>query len=561
MSTEEFENASDEIKNISCSVCSRKNVRREAKAYCTECQEYYCASCTDMHKMFSSMSGHRLLDKSTAGLPSTLQNIPTEYCSIHRGRLLEMYCSNHEEILCPTCAALNHRSCQSIHLIPDEIDSLYRRSEFDEATKQLHNIQKGMEDIKKSKETRMEEYIKCRKEVIDSVKKFRKEMEAALEKLETDLVKKVETECDKTEAVLQTEIIEVRKCIDELKQTASQLMKSVGNRVQEFVCVKTSEKVIRKANEAECLLQRTNEVGTSFSVDSIIQEFLEEMYTFGQVFISKRTYAEEKLTEVYVRTPNDINKCNIFGACFIDDGSLLLADYGNITLKRVDLSSYSVRDYVELNDSPFAICETYPNNVAVSHHNYVIQFVAIGKEMVKYKKLRLGHFCFSLAFKDGKLFISDRNISVYIYDMSGILLSKTDTENAGNPIFSECRMVVPSTIGDKVFVVDRDNGLITFDSFGNYESTFTDPNLIQTTAVCADKRGNLFVCEVESLNIVQISEKPKRVIGVIVREVAENPRDSYVRVSSICFDPNGNKLIVVYSGDYIDVFQLAVTHV
>ncbi|XP_045163694.2 uncharacterized protein LOC123528014 [Mercenaria mercenaria] len=492
--------------------------------------------------------------KWNVGSTSSIQCFPTEYCSVHSDRLLEKYCKTHDEVICSICVSLSHRACQNMHSIPDEIDSLYKPETFNETTRQLHNIKKTMEDIKKAKEIRIKDSTKYKTEAIDSVKKFRKEMEAVLEKIENELVKKVETECDSLEVKLQNDITEVRKGIYELEQSANKHMKSVGNKAQEFVCVKSSEKNIHKAKDLVNLLQKQQ--GDILSVDSVTQEFLQKLNILSKVSVSDRTYTMKQQKEVNIKLPNDTD-CNVFGACFIDDGSLLLADFGNIRLKRVDLSSDSIKDYIETIDCPVGICQTIPNDIAVSLYNGVIQLVSVGEEMVKYKKLNLGHFIFSLAYKNGKLFVTDQHYALYVYDMNGSLLRTIGLDNDGNKIFTECRHIVLGTIFDKVYVFDKDKGMITFGPRGDYESTFTGPDLLQIRSAAADKRGNIFVCSVNSLNIVQINEQSKRKISVIDRELAgEFPTE----IASMSFNPDRNTLVATHSGSTITVYELNVTN-
>lgn len=112
MATGGSEVMSDEILNIKCSICVKKGLSREAEKYCIECQDYYCSSCIDMHTLFPSMTGHKLLDKASfrsLGLDSSLPSIPTQRCSLHPFKVTDMFCMDHDEIICTSCVALSHR--------------------------------------------------------------------------------------------------------------------------------------------------------------------------------------------------------------------------------------------------------------------------------------------------------------------------------------------------------------------------------------------------------------------------------------------------------------------
>jgi hypothetical protein len=103
---------SDEFVNFKCCLCEKKNITKEADIYCVECQDYYCSSCTDFHKLFPLMSTHQVIDKSsfnTVSLQKSLPCFPVEKCEVHKSKLLDMYCADHDDVACATCIAIKHR--------------------------------------------------------------------------------------------------------------------------------------------------------------------------------------------------------------------------------------------------------------------------------------------------------------------------------------------------------------------------------------------------------------------------------------------------------------------
>ncbi|XP_053401568.1 uncharacterized protein LOC123540683 [Mercenaria mercenaria] len=556
MATKGGDNASDGIIDTKCSVCAGKNLTREAEKYCVECQDYYCIPCTDMHKAFPSMRAHKLLDKadfSTHGLQSSLPCFPTERCQIHKAKLLDMFCKNHDEVVCATCVAINHRTCQDIHSIPDEVDNLYKQSASDQTKKQLLAAKKALDDIKKTKQQILSELKKQKQRATDSIINYRKELEAELKRLESESLKEVDAQYKNMERNLLYEIKEAEKFIGDLEQSAAKLQKSNGNKAQEFVCVKTAQRNILTAKSSTS--KKQTEVNVFFSADMKIKNNIKQLKTLGEVSTAEATYKPR--TTVYtvkqqrninVQLKEDERKCDIHGSCFTEDGSLLLADWYNNKLKHLDVSTDTITDHLDLDARPIAVCLTSKQEAAVSLNNNTIQFVSLGDKMATKRKLKMDHNCFGLASNDGKFFISDSDKTVYIYDVSGIMLNKITIDKSGNPIFSNTRHISVSTNRDRVYVADNDKGLITLDMQGNYLSTFTDPDLVQPQGVCTDKRGNILVCGWRSSNIVQISEDSKTKLGIFKPE--ENPL-------SVCFDPHQNKLAVTHvCSNTVKVFEL-----
>ncbi|XP_053402217.1 uncharacterized protein LOC123540155 [Mercenaria mercenaria] len=538
-------NASDEIIDTKCSVCAGKNITREAEKYCVECQDYYCIPCTDTHKTFPALRAHKLLDKadfSSRGLQSSLPSFPTERCRIHKAKLLDMFCKNHDEAVCATCVAINHRTCPDIHSIPDEVDNLYKQSASDQTKKQLLAAMKDVENIKKVKEQILSELKKKKQRATDSIINYRKELEAELKRLETESLKEVDAQYSSIERDLQIEIKEAEQHIDVLEQSAAKLQMCHGNKAQEFVCFKTAQRNFLTAKSSTSKQQ--SEVKIFFSADMKIKNYLKQLKTLEQVSAAETTYKPrttaykvKQKRDIDIKIKEDKNTCSIWGSCFTEDGSLLLADLYNNKLKRLDVSTDTITHHLDLESGPIAVCLTSKQKAAASLANNTIQFVSLGDKMATTRKLKMDHQCYGLAFNDGKFFISDNSKTVYIHDISGTMLHKITTDKSGNPIFSSTRHISVSTNRDRVYVADIETGVITLDIQGNYLSTFTDPDLVKPQGVCTDKRGNILVTCYRPSNIVQISEDSKTKLSIIKTE--QHPL-------SVCFDPHQNKLVVTH---------------
>jgi hypothetical protein len=104
--------SSDEIYNFKCSPCLDDNRHREAEKYCVECQGYFCQPCAEMFHKLPGLKGHKFLDQTnykSSGVLGRLPAIPTQICSVHGTKIVDMYCGNHDEVACTSCMTLNHR--------------------------------------------------------------------------------------------------------------------------------------------------------------------------------------------------------------------------------------------------------------------------------------------------------------------------------------------------------------------------------------------------------------------------------------------------------------------
>ncbi|XP_060566627.1 uncharacterized protein LOC132725508 [Ruditapes philippinarum] len=550
---------SDEFVNFKCCLCEKKNIKKEADIYCVECQDYYCSPCTDLHKMFPAMSTHQFIDKSsfnTVTLQKSLPSFPVEKCEVHKTKLLDMYCADHDDVACATCIAIKHRTCQNIHSVPDEVNDLCKEIDADKTNIELIRIKTKIEEAEKVKKLLIKELNAQKAKATDSIRQFRKEMELILDTLEKATLKSLDEKYNNGKEKLENEIKNLHRHIDELKLSSQKLTKSVGNKAQEFVAVKTSRKQIIEANEAdEESITNSSDVKVEFIADSTIKDALKDFKAFGSISVSTcnaehkrdKMYGVKSKKQVNIKHVNDIETCRVTGSCFTDDGLLFLADHRNKTLKLIDLSSESIKDKLTFEVSPYKICQINKNAFAVSLTNQTIQFVTMDNKLITNKQLKLDHNCYGLAYKDNKLFISDSRTALYIYDMNGTMLQKITTDKQGNEIFNNNRDISVSSDGKMIYVADYDKGLIVLDLEGNYKTTITDPDFVSLQGVCTDKQGNIFVCGWGDSKIVQINEKTTGKSGVL-----GNVRHGY----SCSFHLKHNKLAVtVNNSNTIEVYD------
>ncbi|XP_053392506.1 uncharacterized protein LOC123545717 isoform X1 [Mercenaria mercenaria] len=248
------------------------------------------------------------------------------------------------------------------------------------------------------------------------------------------------------ERYLQSEIKEAEQNIDDLEQSVYKLQKSTGNKAQEFVCVKTSQKIIASTKSFVSTIQTKTEAKVSFSADMKIKNYLKQQKVLGQVSTAKATYTPrttaykvKQKRDIDIKLKEDKTTCNIYGSCFTEDGSLLLADLNNDKLKRLDVSTDTIIDHLDLEDRPIDVCLTRKQEAAVSLNNKTIQFVSLGNKMATTRKLKMDHHCYGLAFNDGKVFISNEFKTVYIHDISGAMLHKITNDKFGKPVFTYSR--------------------------------------------------------------------------------------------------------------------------
>ncbi|XP_053394937.1 E3 ubiquitin-protein ligase TRIM33-like [Mercenaria mercenaria] len=205
IATDGREENSDEIFNFKFPPCSRINKQKEAVKYCVECQGYCCQSCVYTHETFPTLVGHKFFDQST-GLSTDFPVVPTEICSRHNIKILDLYCRTHDVVCCTSCMALEHTSCTGVQLISDFAKTMFKKKDVDELNLTLKEKKSEVEKIKMSRETLLEELKESKTNAFNAIKAYREEMETILQHLETESIKEVEKEFQTMETMLLEEI-------------------------------------------------------------------------------------------------------------------------------------------------------------------------------------------------------------------------------------------------------------------------------------------------------------------------------------------------------------------
>ncbi|XP_053382668.1 uncharacterized protein LOC128546058 [Mercenaria mercenaria] len=562
MATGGCEDTSDEIFNFKCTPCAKKNKNREAVKYCVECQGYCCRSCVDIHEDFPTLEGHQLLDKSdfkSTGITTDLPDLPTVRCKIHTVKVMDMYCENHDVVGCTSCMALSHRSCTDVQLIPDIINTVFKKEDADATSLKLQDKIKQLEKIISTRLTLLKELKDSKAEAIIAIADFIKELELILQNLKRESINEVEEEFHKRKSMLDDEKKKAEKEMEDMKQADNDILQLEANKAETFVSMKIAQEKATNADDAINSLKTPSNTKIKFQVDTDVRDTLRRLQSLGKLSISSsaalkpRTgvYSITSTSDMNIKLQDDIKTCYIGGSCLTETGMLLLTDYNNRKLKRIYVTNLSTINQCDLSYGPFFVCAINEQEAAVTFYNNIIQFVSLGKQMTRKRQLAVSHICFDIAYNEDKLYITDNSSSLYIHDMAGNLLQTVSKDSSGNCLFTFSRDIAFSDNGDKMFVVDFTNRMRTFDIHGNHTDTYTDSDLVQASGIASDRRGNIFVCGYGSKNIVQIGQDGKK------KGVIATASDGLANPFSICFYPIQSVLFVTQEGDdKIKVFNL-----
>ncbi|XP_060564674.1 uncharacterized protein LOC132723887 [Ruditapes philippinarum] len=533
---------------------------------------------------------------------------PTERCERHSHHFIDMYCQNHDDVGCGTCMAVNHRLCKDIFYIPEYVENKRRLARTTEMEHKLNEVIKSITeqlDIFKREKSRI---LKSREETLEVVKKFRKEINDRLDELEKASVADISGQyavlvdiVDKGMTMLETNKLKVKNSLDVLSADSDQI-------TQNFVNIKKSKKVateiIDVLEQNKLPIQSKN---IDFAADIRISSLLKEINALGKALQQVTTRNEDlktmtspdlktaaspdfktvaspdlktvaspdlkteaspnlktvaspkeeglyKTTQVKkycVRGRADKFDCSILTACTMEDGTIILAEGRNNKIKRLNGSTFAVRDSCDMPGKPWQVCSIRNDQVAVSlPRKEKVLFVSLANRMSVTQNISTGFNCHGLAHTEGNLYISDRFSAVYVYNMMGGQLQKFTKDPPRREMSYAIRSLAVTEDASKVFVAGWNNGLIVLDNQGKVVGKFNGPQLDGAWDCHLTGRGSLLMSNNISNNVLQFGLDGK-LRGEVVRFTDQN--GSY---KGLCCNKEMTKMIIGKSGDEIEVYDL-----
>ena len=77
-------------------------------SFCTDCQNFLCSGCEELHKKVKAYRAHTVIPKGKVSA-AALQSCRVHYCSAHKAEALKLYCETCEKLICRDCTLVEHR--------------------------------------------------------------------------------------------------------------------------------------------------------------------------------------------------------------------------------------------------------------------------------------------------------------------------------------------------------------------------------------------------------------------------------------------------------------------
>jgi hypothetical protein len=142
--------SSDELRDIFCEPCGKAQQKTTAEGFCVDCSEYLCGQCYNHHRRYKQFGHHVLQDKNSMPLDpkhTVSKYVCTSKCQIHADEVTKYICKTCDKIGCNVCMTIDHRSCDGVRYIPDEVKKSDTSVKIQEFAKMIDNKYKEQQKL------------------------------------------------------------------------------------------------------------------------------------------------------------------------------------------------------------------------------------------------------------------------------------------------------------------------------------------------------------------------------------------------------------------------------
>ncbi|XP_060579162.1 uncharacterized protein LOC132736100 isoform X2 [Ruditapes philippinarum] len=543
---------SDEIFDVLCSMCKNRGKKTEGEKFCVDCHDF-CTNCVQVHSQVPLCAGHKVLDKSQvmSGTSKGLARAPAERCDRHSHKHIDMYCQNHDNVGCSTCMAIDHRSCKDIFYIPEFIQNKSYQVASRKIQTKLKALAKTLAGQAYKFQQDKQNLLKRKAELLDYIRKFRQEINDQLDKLQKSSVDEIENKFKLLEDKIEEGLKQLQAHKANVTSAHDKLVSPNQNQAELFVLVKIGEDAENVANKfIEDTKMKITVSDIEFQPDRKLLQQLKQNQTIGM--LTEKT--TDKLLQITggqsycVNVKSDEQTCDIYSACYIEDGKIILADFNNMKLQRLDSHNYTITDCYNLHEQPWQICKIHESQVAVTlPAKQEFHFISVGRQMKTMYKIKTDFDCRGLAYANNHLYISDET-SVYICTMTGRKLKQFSTDQSEQELFSIINSLAVSKDATRIYVADGYKGLIVLDNNGQIVTTFNGEQLQWANYCHLTEAGSVLVSGFHSNNVLQFTSDGE-LIGEVIKDYSGKQG-----IWSVCCNQQMSKLCI--SKEYEDNIEV-----
>lgn len=569
ISTSVKSDLSEKDVSLLCQPCRRIRYTQASWGYCRDCEEYLCRSCFDSHRSIKPCRHHTLIVQNSMpknerlslslAVETQLSCYPKKIneCSKHSRKKIELYCHDHDALLCNVCVSLNHSpsSCK-LDYIPEISTEIVSDKEYSDTIENADDLFTQCQVLKIETRKEIESSNRSLTNILKEIYDYRKELNRKLDELEKGVVDKAKNFQDENQKRLKSTEKTcdfVSESLKSLHETATQLKTSCRRDIL-FIHMKTAEKEIEAHKQSlSKLMQMENVAEYIFEPNRNIYKKLSNEQELGilrqmsaahlqdghisteEISFDEQTLDEQasapatsvqpvNLGELCIKTSDDEKDCCITGMCLLTHGCLCLADNANKAIKMVDTNSNHVASRMSLSYLPWDITSVTDKELAVTlPDKHRIQFLSVSPRGMKKKKrkLKVDGQCTSIHYYMQKFVVTYVEPSKFqiLGSKGGVLTTVVNSSRDGDLFHLPLYVRANKT---SIYVSDSKEGessIVMFNWLGEIIGTFK--GVEWSAGLSLKNDGSVFLCD-KALNSIQKMKEDCSESEIVLKDL-ENP--------------------------------------
>ena len=595
---------SDELIDPYCETCfENKNKKIGGVCFCENCNIYMCIQCHDVHKQMNFPQKHRVVRGSK--MPKSIADKPIKYpdCELHNGNTNDRYCHEHHEMLCSECLKQNHQRCH-VDTITD-LCFILGSDDIKSFTAVVANIKLNVQNTQSKLQNNISDLTKLRENEIKRAEQAKQDMIKKANELFNETVSGITKHYHNKVGEIKSHIGGLNDELHDLDEIINKLNRKASIKfdpnlfIQIQQMVDTTQTCKREINEMISEIKTTNisfsfskeisaflacksfgdiqEISSPLSITDDIKDIFFPYITsqavrpygtsqLGRTILAKKNSVDishivaRKMSHMNITSPKDRLKPCVSGLAVTDNGTLLVGDWSNRTLKVFSQDS-TLLSSVPLSDRCNDVTVTEDDIAVVGTRDKTLHFLDISNPPSSsvQRSVSLRYTVWAITSYKDRLVVTTRTTppSVRMIDMNGKEVWSVTKGPDNQQLFVTPLYILTSKINDTdtVIVSDYRKETLTLLNANNGSLLkIIDMKGKYPLGITVDNDGNIFVaCDTTSEICVWSYDFTKSRTLISGKDLEMTP-------GCIAYRSSTDTLYIGYNRacDYIERFQLSM---
>ncbi|XP_052065946.1 uncharacterized protein LOC127705657 [Mytilus californianus] len=430
---------------ILCGPCGYEDNTKNAKKWCTSCEEGFCEDCQKVHRSTKMSRNHKLISVSDY---QKIKDVSISQTCVGHGKRYDLYCSLHDKPLCIDCVD-QHKSCSQLVSL-DKVAANAKQSTAladleDTISGALNNVGKCIKNQEKSGI----EFDKQESLIKKTIQKTREKLNQHLDLLEQKLIQNLSTKnvnCKSAYGEVLHQLYLADKKLNQLKREIG-TMKQMASDVQVFLGtreinktvseeIKSIKSILSSTKYFEIKLEINPSVTSLFEIDNELGivsltekksrlEFKDVKLDQAQKHIAVHAGSSNLVIDLQlkqkVRIGRSADDSGVTGCLILHNGNILILDIlkGN-RIMEYDGQGQFVR-YISCSGDPYYSTLIAPDQIAVTYFS-MNKIEIIHLSITQVQKIRTTNQCEGISYRHGKLYVVMEEMGIVVLELSGKIL-------------------------------------------------------------------------------------------------------------------------------------------